>query len=377
MPPLKGNRLRLITEAEEMLASLIRDIDAATSHCHLLYYLWMRGGMGVAVGEALVRAATRGVECRVLVDAVGARPFLRSAMADRLRSRGVQVLPALPVSPLRMLFYRLDLRNHRKLAVIDGRIAYAGSQNLADSTFRSTRRIATGPWIDATLRIEGPAAQALAVVFLMDWQLDSDEDMSNIDPYMPDLGEPEHIESVVQVVPSGPGRLKGAGGIQQALLTAIYSAREELIITSPYFVPDEATKSAIISAALRGIQVTIILPLTIDSPMVALASRAHFAEFLEAGVRLAQYPKGLLHAKTITVDRRIAVIGSANLDARSFYLNFEITLFVYDDDVASVIRFMQADFLENSIELTPDAWASRPMSVRVFENLFRLMGPLL
>ena len=375
MPPLMGNELSLLTRSEDMLASLIRDIDAATSHCHLLYYIWMRGGMGVAVGEALVRAASRGVECRVLVDAVGARSFLKSALAARMQARGVHVLASLPVSVWRLPFKRLDLRNHRKIAVIDGRIAYGGSQNLADSTFRSTRRIRTGPWIDSTLRIEGPAAQALAVIFLMDWQLDSDEDMSNIEAYLPDLGKPKQTESVVQVVPSGPGQ--PAGGIQQAILTTIYAAREELIMSSPYFVPDEATKAALIAAALRGVQVTIIVPRTNDSPLVALASRSHLGDFLEAGVRIAQFRDGLLHSKTLTVDRRIGIIGSANLDARSFYLNFESTIFVYDDDFASVMRFMQADYLECSDDLTLEELRARPLAVRLFENIARLMGPLL
>lgn len=381
-PPLKGNKLRLMTSAEGTLESLIRDIDAAQSHVHMLYYLWMRGGMGVAVGEALIRAAARGVECRVLVDAVGSRPFLRSPLAERLRARGVQVVAALPVSPLRVPFYRLDLRNHRKITVIDGRIAYAGSQNISDSTFRSNRRIRTGPWIDASLRIEGPAAQALGVVFLMDWQLDSGENMSDIEPYLPDLGRPEQTESVVQVVPSGPGKTQGlpggpAGGIQQAMLTAIYAAREELIMTSPYFVPDEPTRAALIAAALRGVQVTIIVPATNDSPLVSLAGRAHFQEFLDAGVRIARYRLGLLHAKTLTVDRRIAMIGSANVDARSFHLNFEVTMFVFDDDFSSVIRFMQTDYLEASDDISAEEWRKRPLRSRMLENTVRLLGPLL
>jgi len=381
-PPLKGNRLTLMTDAEATLEHIIRDIENAKSHVHMLYYLWMRGGMGVAVGEALVRAAGRGVQCRVLVDAVGSRPFLRSAMAARLRARGVQVVPALPVSLLRLPFYRLDLRNHRKLTVIDGRIAYSGSQNINDSTFRSNRRIRTGPWIDASLRIEGPAAQALGVVFLMDWQLDAGENMADLEAYLPDLGRPAHTESVVQVVPSGPGTAAAspggpAGGIQQAILTAIYAAREELIMTSPYFVPDEATKAALISAAMRGVEVTIIVPARNDSPLVALASRSHLQDFLDAGVRVALYRHGLLHAKTLTVDRRIAIVGSANLDARSFYLNFEVTMFIYDDDFSSVVRFMQTGYLDASIELSPQEWRKRPALTRFAENTVRLMGPLL
>lgn len=380
--PLKGNKLTLMADAEGTLESIIRDIDRAESHVHMLYYLWMRGGMGVAVGEALVRAAGRGVQCRVLVDAVGSRPFLRSALAARLRARGVRIVPSLPVGLLRLPFYRLDLRNHRKLTVIDGRIAYSGSQNLSDSTFRSNRRIRTGPWVDASLRIEGPAAQALGVVFLMDWQLDTGEDMSDLEAYLPDLGKPAQTESVVQVVPSGPGTAAAspggpAGGIQQAVLTAIYAAREELIMTSPYFVPDEATKAALIAAAMRGVEVTIIIPARNDSPMVALASRSHMQDFLDAGVRVALYRHGLLHAKTLTVDRRIAVVGSANLDARSFYLNFEVTMFIYDDDFSSVVRFMQIGYLDASAEMSAQEWRKRPASARLAENTVRLLGPLL
>src|SRR5262249_54849028 len=156
------------------------------------------------VAEALMRAVRRGVACRVLVDAVGSKKFLRSELVRRMRVAGIKVVPSLPANPLRMLFHRVDLRNHRKIAVIDGRIAYAGSQTLADSTFRPTRRINTGPWIDATVRIDGPAAQALAVVFLMDWQLDSGESMTDIRPFLPDLGRPEPDESIVQVLASGP-----------------------------------------------------------------------------------------------------------------------------------------------------------------------------
>lgn len=148
-------------------------------------------------------------------------------------------------------------------------------------------------------------------------------------------------------------------------------------MTSPYFVPDEPTRAALIAAALRGVQVTIIVPATNDSPLVSLAGRAHFQEFLDAGVRIARYRLGLLHAKTLTVDRRIAMIGSANVDARSFHLNFEVTMFVFDDDFSSVIRFMQTDYLEASDDISAEEWRKRPLRSRMLENTVRLLGPLL
>jgi cardiolipin synthase len=377
MPPLRGNRLTLVHSSEEMLDSLTRDIDAAKSHVHILTYIWMPGGKPVDVVDALLRAATRGVQCRVLVDAVGSKKFLRCPDCRRLVPGGVKVVIALPVNPFRLLLARLDLRNHRKIVVIDGRLAYAGSQNIADSTFRSNRFRRTGPWIDATLRIDGPAAQALATVFLRDWMMDADEEFGDLGPYFPqlDVGPEDEGNSVVQIVPSGPGLSPMA--IHQALLTTIYAAREELIMTTPYFVPDEATRTALQTAAMRGVRVTLVMPSVSDSPLVAAASRSHYLDLLESGVRIMHFRHGLLHAKTVTIDRRIALIGSANFDARSFWLNFEVTAFIYDDNFASVVRFMQLDYLSHSYEVELHDWRRRP-SWQVFrDNVAQLWGPLL
>lgn len=375
MPPLRGNSLTLISNSEEMLGRLIADIDLAVSHCHLLFYIWQPSGMAERVADALIRAARRGVACRVLVDSVGSKAFLRSETARRMIGAGVRVVGALPASPVRMLLSRLDLRNHRKIAVIDGRVAYTGSQNISDSTFRSTRRIKTGPWIDATMRVEGPAAQALAVVFLMDWQLDSGEDMTDTRVYLPDLGKPESDESIVQVMASGPGPTPEA--IHQALLTTIYGSREELVLTTPYFVPDAAMLAALRAAAMRGVRVTLVVPAVVDAPLVAAASRSHYVDLLEAGVKIVHYKGGLLHAKTLTVDRRVGLIGSANLDVRSFFLNFEITLLVYDDEFASMIRFMQMGYIEQGEEVDLAAWKRRAGWRVLVDNTVQLLGPLL
>lgn len=375
LPPLRGNTLELIDDTETHLDRLVADIDAAEHHCHLLYYIWQADGKPTEVARALIRAAGRGVTCRVLVDDVGSRPLLKSRLAAEMRRAGVRLASALPANPLRAVFARLDLRNHRKLCVIDGRIAYTGSHNLTDTAFKlnPTRRV--GPWIDASIRIEGPAAQALQSIFLTDWQLDAGESISSLADFIPDLPHDGVGESVIHVIPSGPAA--GPATLHHALLAALYLARTELIMTTPYFVPDEATKDALINAAMRGVETTIVVPSRNDSRLVAAASRSHYADLLDAGVTIREYDGGLLHAKTVTIDRQLAVIGSANFDMRSFWLNFELTLIIYDSNFASMVRFLQTAYMQQASRIHREEWHTRPARRRFVDNAAQLLGPLL
>jgi len=374
LPPLRGNALELYGDAHSLLDALIKDIDASRSHCHLCYYIWMPRERGVSVAEALIRAAERGVSCRVLVDAVGAMAFLRSDLPERMRAAGVRVVEALPVNPLRMLLARMDLRNHRKLAVIDGQIGYCGSQNVTDETYRyRRRRRKSGPWLDATLRIRGPAVTALQTVFLADWLQDSEENIEGVEAFLhpcPPAGDQE-----VHVIPSGPGSRTDA--VHQAFLTLLHSAREELVMTTPYFVPDEATKAALINAALRGVRVTLVVPDRLDAYVVAAAGRAHFDDLLAVGVHVMEHTEGLLHAKTITVDRKVAVVTSANFDVRSFWLNFEATVMVYDERSAREVFALQSKYISESEQIDLASWRRRPLWRQFLENTARLFGPLL
>lgn len=379
-PPVSAysGRLSFLNDSEEFLERLASDIDHAAHHCHVQTYIWTPTGKPAIVAEALIRAAARGVACRVLLDAVGCKRLLRSPLAARMRAAGVQITAALPVNPLRMFFARIDLRNHRKIAVIDGRIAYTGSQNLTDSTFRSTRWRDTGPWIDASVRLEGPAAQALSLVFLRDWLMDSPEPLDDLSVFLPDLPPSPPGEggaSIVQVVPSGPGATPDV--IRQAMLTTIYSARDEIVMTTPYFVPDDATRVALQAAATRGVSVTLVMPAVSDALLVAAAGRSHYLDLLEAGVKIMHYHGGLLHAKTLCIDHRIALIGSANFDQRSFFLNFEVSLFIYDDDSASLLRFLQTDYITRSTEVLLADWRKRPLWRVFLDNTAQLLGPLL
>ncbi len=370
---LQGHAFELLTDWDAFVDALVADIEAAQRTCHLAFYIWDSAGRVGEIYSALARAAARGVICRVLVDDVGSGPFLKSREAAGLRKVGVQVVSSLPVGLLRMLFVRMDLRNHRKIVVIDGEIGYTGSMNLVDPAwFKAGTGL--GQWIDAMARFRGPAVEVLNGAFLEDWELETDEGMQILETA--DIHEVgECGDAVLQVVPSGPGLNRAS--IHQLLLSLLYSAERELVLTTPYFVPDESIITALESASGRGVAVTLNVPARIDSMLARYAGAACFDELLRAGVRIARYQPDLLHTKAITVDGQVAVIGSLNLDMRSLWLNFEISLFIYDQRAAAQVRELQETYLRDSVDLQRQAWRQRPATERMAEGVLRLLGPML
>jgi cardiolipin synthase len=295
-------------------------------------------------------------------------------LAARLREGGVALQAALPVGLVRTLFVRFDLRMHRKIMVIDGEIAYTGSLNLVDPRFFK-QDAGVGQWVDAMVRVRGPAVEGLAVTFLEDWELETGEGVERL----AESGNVRPLDecgtSAVQVVPSGPAVRTEA--ITEILLMAIYSARREIVLTTPYFVPDESLLTALISAANRGVKVTIVVPAKVDSRLVRLASQAHKGDLLMSGVRVALFHGGLLHTKSITVDGQFSLFGSLNLDPRSLHLNFEITLTIYDPHFTSALWSLQQSYIERSKWMDLATWQSRSGVERLAENAARLLGPLL
>ncbi|MDZ4261763.1 MAG: cardiolipin synthase, partial [Pseudomonadota bacterium] len=349
---------------------LIAEVDSAQQTCCLEILIWYHCGRADDVVASLLRASGRGVRCRLLVDAVGSKPFLNGKHVRALRAAGVAVVAALPPS----LHRRADLRNHRKIVVIDDRLGYTGSQNLVDPRFFKLES-GVGQWVDAVVRIEGPAITQLANIFEQDWSVETGAAFITPKLWPADLQQNIAHGVLMQVVPSGPGPYPDA--IRQLLLTAIYSARQTLILTTPYFVPDEAILTALLSAATRGVQITLIVPARNDSLLVRYASVAHFSDLLAAGVHIALFQGWLLHTKSMVVDDRLSLFGSVNLDMRSFWLNFEISLFVYGADFAAPIIEMQQDYLAHSIMVDAEIWRRRSARHRFLENLARLAGPLL
>jgi cardiolipin synthase len=368
------NRLELIEGAHKTLRLIIDDIDRAQSTCDLEFYIWNRGGMADEVAEALIRAEARSVRCRVLLDSVGSGAFLRSDLARRMREGGVELVEALPVGLVRSLFVRVDLRLHRKIVVIDGSVAYTGSLNMVDPQFFKQGSRA-GEWIDAMVRVTGPAVKLFELVFVWDWLIETGETLEGVIPANAGDMPASAGQAVAQVLPSGPGYR--AGTIHQLLLTAIYSAQRELIMTTPYFVPDEAFIGALQAAAQRGVEVTLIVPYRIDSILVRYASRAYNDDLLRAGVRIQRFRGGLLHTKSVVVDGETTLFGTVNLDIRSLRLNFEVTMIVYDVAFGSEVRDLQLRYVEQSEPMDLDRWRKRGRAGRFLENAAQLMSPLL
>jgi cardiolipin synthase A/B len=374
IPTVAGSMAKFYSKSEEILRTLVADIDNARKSVLMEFYIWSEGGAADDVLDALIRAAQRGVSCRVLIDAVGARPWWKGRQPWRLREAGVQVQPALPVNLFQVLISRNDLRLHRKVVVIDGHAAWTGSMNLVDPRyFKQDAHV--GQWVDAMVRLEGSVVAPLAMTMIGDWMLETAESLDEIIASA-ELGVvgPRGTEDI-QVVPSGPS--EGDDGLLQMLLAVINSAREELVLTTPYFVPDDSMLRALRGAAGRGVCVEMILPERVDSLLTRYASRSYYDDLLDIGVRIQLYQKGLLHTKSITADRRISMFGTVNLDMRSLWLNYEVALFVYGTAFASQLHALQQSYLQDCRRLDRQQWRQRPKSTRFIENTLRLVSPVL
>lgn len=373
-PTVTGCRGELFSDTGEILSAIARDVDETKETIWMEFYIWKEGGKADEVLEALIRAAKRGVCCRILIDTLGASTWWKSDQPKRLRDAGVEVRKALPVGLFRTLIDRTDLRLHRKIIILDGHIGWTGSMNLVDPKFFK-QDADVGEWVDAMVRLEGSVVAPLALTVIGDWALESEEETQ-------DLIKETHLESIetyegndIQVVPSGPGET--TDGLLQMLLAIVQSAEKELILTTPYFVPDESLLRALRGAAARGVLVQLIIPEKVDSLLTRYASRSYYDELLGAGIHIHLFQGGLLHTKSITADGEITMFGTANLDMRSIWINYEVVLFVYGEEFGEAVVKLQQSYLCNSEEIDPDKWAERPAWQRFIENTLRLTSPLL
>lgn len=370
LPIVGGNEVELLGEVRDIVDRLVADIDAAKHHVHLLFYIYRADATGWRVAEALTRARRRGVACRVLADAVGSwKVFRRRGLAAEMNSQGVEFWPALPVAPLRRGLARLDLRNHRKLAVIDGKVGYAGSVNIVNEDYGHWR---AGPWVDIAGRFTGPIVASLQNVFLDDWLFETNQELDS-DDLFPPLADAGPV--LAQCVATGP--TQESESILRVLLSAINNARHKIVLTSPYLVPDEPTLLGLAMAAGRGVEVELVIPEKSDHPLVSAAGRAYFEPLLEEGVKIFLHGPGMLHAKTMTVDDSFALLGSSNLDMRSLYLNFELNVLMYGPQMTMKLRLAQARYMNEARPLTLDQWRGRPAWKRYVDSTAALLSPLL
>ncbi|MFN0115166.1 MAG: cardiolipin synthase [Paracoccaceae bacterium] len=368
-----GNRVELLPDAPPAIDRLIADIDEAKRHVSLCFYIWLPDETGARIADAVVRAARRGVACRCLADGLGARHYIASPHWDRMGAAGARLAVAFPFrfASLRALRARIDIRNHRKIAIIDGEVAHTGSQNLADPEFRI--KAAYAPWVDIMVRVTGPSVWQMQYLFLCDWVTHSGE------------GEAAELLDHPAPAPAGDGGVAVIGSgpeLQPNAVTDIFqavvaAARESVEITTPYYVPDQALHQAIVAAATRGVRVRMILPARNDSFIVAHASRSFYKSLLSGGVEIFEYQGGFLHAKALVADGRLAVVGSANMDRRSFDLNYENCLLTGDAGLAAALEVRRTAWLARCRAVGLDEVRGWSRVRRIQNNLFVLFAPLL
>ncbi len=366
--PTRGNRVEVFENAAELLDELAGAVSAATRHVHLEYYIFQPDGTGSLFLERLADKASEGVEVRLLLDAVGSRRLTEGHVAPLLRAGG-RVGWFLPLRhfPRRLA---LHLRNHRKIAVFDGSVAYTGGANIGDE-YRG-RRARKPSWRDTHLRVSGPAARQLQEVFAADWLFATGEELLDDDYYPAGRAEGD---SIVQVVDSGPDDPGGA--IRATMFHAIASARRRVWIETPYFVPDDAVATALATTARRGVDVRLILPERTDHLLVDLAGESFLPDLLDAGVHVFRYQGGMLHSKLVVVDGQWGTLGSANMDIRSFRFNFEVNLLVFSPSVAAQLEEMFEGDLKVSSAFTRAHVHSASLAHRVRVAACRALAPVL
>jgi cardiolipin synthase len=365
--PTVGNKVELLPDANVAYASMEQAIRAAKKHVHFQFYIFQQDQTGRRFRDLLSAKAKEGVDVRVLTDGVGSFQ-IDDFIAPLIRAGGKHA-EFLPVGRLRR-HWHLNLRNHRKIVVVDGEVAFTGGCNIGDEYTGRKKKV--GRWRDTHLRIDGPAVTHLQEVFADDWFFAREEepDDENWFPEVTPVGD-----AMVHIVASGPDT--DTQPIQRIFFAAVNQAQERVFLTTPYFIPDQAMLVSLETAALRGVDVRLLLPHRSDAPLVLHAGRSYYKELLESGVRVFEYHSGILHAKTMVVDRSWATVGSANMDVRSFRLNFEVNAAIYGSDFADQLTAMFEVDLKQAREVRLDDIRTKRWNKRVAESLARTLSPVL
>ncbi len=375
LPMVGGNGAVLLDDYEGSFDAMIRDIDVATDYVHVEFYILVRDESTRGFFDALARARARGVTVRVLSDHVSGLMFPnRRETLSALKTMGAEWMAMLPLRPLRGQWQRPDLRNHRKLVVIDGRVGFTGSQNLIDSTYLKPKNVKRGlHWHELMVRLEGPIVRELDAVFVTDWYSESGE-LLPLDTSEVTIGTASALLDA-QVVPSGPS-FENDNNLK-LFVYMLHSAKKRISITSPYFVPDESTILAIVAAASRGVEVELFVSAIGDQYLVYHAQRSYYEELLKAGVSIYLYrAPTVLHSKHFSIDDDVAVIGSSNMDIRSFSLNMEISVVVHGKDFVDRMRAVEDDYRSQSDLLGLDEWMTRSVASKINDSLARLTSSL-
>ncbi len=368
-----NNRVKLLYNGEKKFPEVIKSLKSAKHHIHIEYYIYENDTIGNQIVDVLIEKALEGVEVRFIFDDFGSRA-VRGKMLRRLREAGVMVYPF-----HRVIFIyfanRINYRNHRKIIIVDGQDAFVGGINVSDKYINHPDDSHIY-WRDTHLQIKGKAVYFLQRTFMCDWNFCAKDNLAPTLDYFP---APESFDTndnkVVQIVASGPD--SPVPTILYSLLQAMNLAKEEILITTPYFIPGESIMDALIVAALGGVKVKLLVPGVSDSRFVNAAARSYYNDLVRAGVEIYVYQKGFVHAKTLVIDGKVAVVGTANMDYRSFDLNFEVNAIVYDEETAAELSAVFYQDLQESDYIDPERWLNRSRVSQLLEKTARLVSPLL
>lgn len=371
--PLTGNNdVKLLLNGENKFPEVIKALKAARHHIHMEYYIFENDTIGNQIKDILIKKASEGVKVRFIYDDFGSSS-IRKTLVPQLLAGGVEALPFYKILFI-ALSNRANYRNHRKIIVVDGCTGFVGGINVTDRYINSPVNKKQVFWRDTHVRINGPGVYYLQYLFIADWNFCTGKTLKLEDRFFCHT-KSVHGHAIVQIAASGPD--SDTPTIMFSQMEAITTAKEELLITSPYFIPGESVLNAIMMSALSGVKVKLLVPDKSDSRIVNAAARSYYGSVLDCGVEIYLYKKGFVHAKTLVADSQLAIIGSANMDHRSFELNFEVNSMIYDTKIAQQLRDAFYRDIKNAIKITPSTWKKRSLYQQLPEKMARLLSPLL
>ncbi|QJC35584.1 cardiolipin synthase [Enterobacteriaceae endosymbiont of Donacia sparganii] len=368
---MTNNSIQLLDSSLKLFTSLINDINLAKNSIHIVFYIWIPGGLVNKFSKSIIIAAKRGVKCYIMLDYIGSKKFFYSSWYKIMLKVGILIIQSLKITIFNFFYSRIDLRQHKKIILIDNKTAYVGSMNMVDSSYFK-KNIKIGKWIDLMIRITGPIVNTISIIYSYDWEIETGRYILSLHQLKKNLVKFKNKNNInrVQVIFSGLELSKKI--IHNSLITAIFLSKKSLIITTPYFIPSNNLLLAICIASERGVDVQIIIPKYNDSILIYWASKFFFYKLLKSGVKIYQLKTGFLHTKSIIIDKKISFIGTVNLDIRSIYLNFEINLIIEDNIFNKSLLNIQNKYILKSQKLEYNLWIKRPYWKKLIEKLFFL-----
>ncbi len=365
----QDNDIKLFFDGKEKFESLLESINRAEDYIHIQYYIFKSDEIGTKILDALASKAKQGVEVKLLVDGMGARKLSKKAI-NKLKDAGGEIAIFFPPF-VPLISIRINYRNHRKICIFDGKEAYLGGFNVGDEYLGRSKKF--GYWQDTHMKVRGSAVSSLQWRFYLDWRFASKQELKAPKSYLGDIESSNNVS--MQIVTSGPD--SRWPNVKDGYLKMITNARDKVYIMTPYFIPDDSILEALRVAGLSGVDVRVMIPNKPDHIFVYWASLSYIGELLPAGVKFYTYEKGFLHSKVIVSDDFISTVGTANLDIRSFKLNFEVNAFIYDENINLQLSERFIDDLSDCKEITKETYGARSNFVKIKESISRLLSPIL